>query len=369
MNGSSGGISGGVGTASEKRKRKQAHLYCRECILANLLTQRKDAKRLESVSAAQRLEEEEAERRADDEARVRAVRDFEAVQAGLETRYRRLGRGNGGGVGDVGRSIVGREGGKVVIEEVEVRRDAEGNRQTGTKKRKFELDEEELVRIAREDREGARRRIDEEKEAKSRSLPSFWLPTTSTTSTAAITTTTTTNGESSKKEKKQTPLCPGSTSSTPHPISLKTLIPIHFSSEKGTNSKTSTSAISATSAQTNNSPTDTPTWTCPACSRALTNASKAVLASTCGHVVCGQCADKFMKGDEDVNPHGEGVEAVVCFVCGVEVGGADGKRKGRDGEKGKKKGGGELLEIVCEGTGFAGGGGNVVTREGVAFQC
>ena len=54
-----------------------------------------------------------------------------------------------------------------------------------------------------------------------------------------------------------------------------------------------------------------------------------------------------------------------CFVCSADVSGGGGKT----GKKGKEKGAGALLEISCEGTGFAGGGKNVVKRDGAAFQC
>ena len=71
-------------------------------------------------------------------------------------------------------------------------------------------------------------------------------------------------------------------------------------------------------------------------------------------------------GEEDVN--------MRCYVCELDLSAS------RDGKKGKKGDGGDskekkaalklgLVEISAEGTGFAGGGGNMARKEGVAFQC
>jgi nitric oxide synthase-interacting protein len=78
------------------------------------------------------------------------------------------------------------------------------------------------------------------------------------------------------------------------------------------------------------------------------------------------------------DPHNPGAEHSVlrCFVCETDLTGVDAKAKKAEGkEKGKKskrdKDGVKpgLVELKSEGTGFAGGGGNVVKKEGVAFQC
>ncbi len=58
---------------------------------------------------------------------------------------------------------------------------------------------------------------------------------------------------------------------------------------------------------------------------------------------------------------------VQCYVCDTDV-------TERKQIPGKEKGGKErirpgIMEISCEGTGFAGGGTNMAKREGVAFQC
>lgn len=72
---------------------------------------------------------------------------------------------------------------------------------------------------------------------------------------------------------------------------------------------------------------------------------------------------------------------VLCYVCEADVSPQDArldKGLGGDGKDGSKKKSKKkdkdtispgLVAINSEGTGFAGGGGNVATKKGVAFQC
>ena len=66
---------------------------------------------------------------------------------------------------------------------------------------------------------------------------------------------------------------------------------------------------------------------------------------------------------------GEG-DRVLCYVCETDLSGHKYKDKANKDtpkiEKGPKPG---LVELRSEGTGFAGGGDNMVQRKGVAFQC
>jgi nitric oxide synthase-interacting protein len=122
-------------------------IFCRECALSNILSQKKEIKRLEKTREKEVKEAEEDRAREDSEAKDRAVEEFEKVQMGLEAKL---------GQSSSSKTIVGKEGSKIIVEE-----DVVGGKRG--EKRKFELDEDELLRIAREERSKARKAIDDEK--------------------------------------------------------------------------------------------------------------------------------------------------------------------------------------------------------------
>ena len=106
--------------------------------MSNLLAQRKEIKRLEKEDERRRKEEEENEQQRGEEEKERAVQEFELVMNGLE-----------GGVAKKSSGTT-RDG-------------SEGVKEVRGVKRKFELDEAEMLKNAKEERARARRSIDEEK--------------------------------------------------------------------------------------------------------------------------------------------------------------------------------------------------------------
>ncbi|CAI2173773.1 8093_t:CDS:2 [Funneliformis geosporum] len=129
----------------------------------------------------------------------------------------------------------------------------------GGKKRKFQIDEEELAAIAKREQEDALKKLEEER-------PSL-----------------TPSAEPDKvKQVKQQTMC---TAANPeHSINMKSLIPTKFTEDKDPTSKTIN-------------------LICPSCRKTLTNSLKICLMKTCGHVICKICVDRLVRKTKQ------------CFVC------------------------------------------------------
>lgn len=224
-----------------------------------------------------RMKEEEEERaRGEDEAKERSVRDFELLQMGLEIRNRSAGELNPRAIFGMGPpKVVGRRDGKIILEEVVEGEDdngpssqeaAEGEEKRGTK-RKFELDEEELMRLAREERQKAKVILDNEKFVASiQKLPSFWVPSL-TPSVAA--------SDIPRKTLKLNPVCPASEKNKIHNYSLKGLVVVQFAEEKDERTKHGD-----------------PQRVCPSCKKGLNNATKAMRESSQpGSIISITCSD------------------------------------------------------------------------------
>ena len=123
-------------------------IFCRECALSNILAQKKEIKRLAKAKEQEDREEQEEKGRQDLEARERAVRDFERTQAGFDPSGRRLGAVRPS---------------NTPLEETRAVEDQQSSMPGRGEKRKFSLDDEELARIASEERAKVRKQLDEEK--------------------------------------------------------------------------------------------------------------------------------------------------------------------------------------------------------------
>ncbi|KAF2305047.1 hypothetical protein GH714_001325 [Hevea brasiliensis] len=100
-------------------------------------------------------------------------------------------------------------------------------------------------------------------------------------------------------------------------LKMKSLFPIYLTED---NSEKKSSALDKT-------------YICPSCKVTLTNTLSLVALSSCGHVFCKKCADKFMAVDK------------VCLVCSKAC-------KGRN-----------LVNLEKGGTGFAGHGDNLLATD------
>lgn len=322
--------------------------------MSNLLAQRKEIKRLEKEDGRRKAEEDEAGRVRDEEEREGVVRGFEQVAMGMEA-----------------------SGRETVADKRDGTRADEPGGSVGGVKRKFSLDEEGMLRNAKEDRAKVRRKMDAEKVCEvdgqhlvlprfstqhanqaqaSKSKMPFWIP--SQTPQAS-------NPDSLSAPRKLQPVCPSSgPEQSPHPLSLKSLIPVTFST-----SKSSTDAASGSSASRSSEG-----LICPSCKKALSASSKAMLTVPCGHVICKSCVDKFIRPapQPDIRA-GLSIEqdetSLACYVCEADLSGkaSQSGKKVKGNDKDRLKPG--LVELSTQGTGFAGGGKSVVGKEGVVFQC
>ena len=172
-------------------------------------------------------------------------------------------------------------------------------------KRKLELDEAELKDLA-DGSSKSRKKGD----ISSQELPAFWVPGKTPSAQKA-----------ELKAPKLHPTCPAAAADKPHEISLKALVNVRFT--EGSESK----------GTTNSDSTATPTRTCPSCNKTLSNATKAVLAKPCGHVLCKPCSDKFQRAAEK-SAHEVHDETVRCYVCQEDV--TPSAAKNKEGEEKKK---------------------------------
>lgn len=146
---------------------------------------------------------------------------------------------------------------------------------------------------------------------------------------------------------KRHPACPVAAEGLSHDLSLKHLVTVNFrmTSKDGNDSKRS----------------------CPSCDKILSNSTKAVLAKPCGHVLCKSCSDKFQasahEGAHKTNP------TISCYVCQADVTPQHALTTPNDKPGKSSKDVRGLIELISDGTGFAGGGNNMVKKTGLAFQC
>ncbi|BGP17747.1 hypothetical protein JCM10213_005329 [Rhodosporidiobolus nylandii] len=229
--------------AKDPRVCPEGHVYCNECILSSLLSQKKDIKRQQALLDRMRAESEAEMAAARAAARERVLKEFETAQSSLGS---------------------GRTQGKTAA--TGAKDETAGPRGT---KRAFELDEEEIDRLTKEATEEALNRTAMEMaEARKAKLPNFWLPSLTPSATP----------ENVIDVKLQT-LCHAS--KPPHPVSLKSLTVVKFAEDE----KDKTASGS-------------PVVSCPSCRKTITNNVKCYALKACGDVLCSTCVDTLSLPDK-----------------------------------------------------------------------
>ncbi|KAL4253251.1 NOSIP family protein [Abortiporus biennis] len=288
---------------------QKGHLFCKECVYTDLVTQLNDIKRQKVKLETLKREAEEERERAREAARERVLQDFERGQLGLAA-------------GSITATTSGADS-----------RDKEQSRGL---KRKFSFDSTTAETLAREAEEAALRQLEREQaEALKHKLPDFWLP--------SLTPTYTTSGPpTSLTDVKLQTTCKGGSPS--HALKRKDLIPVKFtvdtSSSGPSNSGVSTPATTAEGEgeKSKKLSDDQANFICPSCKKGLSNNILLFLMKPCGHVTCKTCTDSLVK------------PAKQCIVCDVTLGDKD------------------IIGLNREGTGYAAGGLAETSKKGIAFQ-
>ncbi|RKF55957.1 E3 ubiquitin-protein ligase CSU1 [Golovinomyces cichoracearum] len=293
-------------------------IFCKECALENILSQKREIKRLEKIREREQREAEEEKNREEAEVHLRYALEFDRAQIGLGSKLSTV-------------ANVTEE--NILADKCNDKEHV--TRNTRGEKRKFELDQSEIMRITQEETNKTRK-------APKTTLASFWAPSITPSSN------TKNKLHSIAKSAKLFPICPASFMDKPHIYSLHDLIDVTFTEE--TDEKTGCKQC-----------------ICPSCKKVLTNTSKAILIRICGHVLCKNCMSRLTTGPESCSTNASRIDSntINCFVC--DTNSSRIKEKTKNKQKSKNNTG--LVEIRCEGTGFASGGVSIVEKAGVAFQC
>ncbi|KAF8664349.1 hypothetical protein AX14_006741 [Amanita brunnescens Koide BX004] len=249
----------------------EGHLFCKECVYTDLLTQRKDIKRQKHKLEGLKREAEEERERARAAARERVLLEFEKGQLSLASS-----------------STIGT---KVAASEAP----------RGTK-RKFEFDTSAVETVAKEAEEAALRQIEKEQaEALKHKLPDFWLPSLTPTYQSS-------GPPQSLSDVKVQTTCRGG--NPPHHVASKNLFDVKFTLyDSNTASSSKSAAAESTSAEGSNSSKakEDAEPMCPSCKKRLSNNILIFVMKPCGHVTCKTCADTLVRPSKQ------------CIVCDTQL--------------------------------------------------
>ncbi|KIM41532.1 hypothetical protein M413DRAFT_445515 [Hebeloma cylindrosporum] len=309
----------------------EGHLFCKECVYTDLLSQKQAIKKQKTKLEALKREAEDERTRARNAARERVLQDFEKGQLGLGN------SGVGSGLRIDAKETVKSPGGTEEEKTGEKRKQPSSSSSTTP----FSFSPSQVAALAAEAEEAALKKIEAEQALAAKDkLPDFWLPSLTPTFTGTSSSSTE-NGipqsieEAEKKMESAKTLCRGGGVGASHTVAMKTLIPVKFTFYMPSSTSGSSTAINTNESNTRKDEGDP---ICPSCKKRLSNSVMLFLSKPCAHVTCKTCTDTLVR------------PAMQCIVC-------DHKLKEKD-----------IIELKREGTGFAGGGLAETSKAGIAFQ-
>ncbi|KIM33264.1 hypothetical protein M408DRAFT_151881 [Serendipita vermifera MAFF 305830] len=244
----------------------KGHLFCKECVMKDLLGQRDALARKKQEIEALRKEEELAK----EQVRIKAR---ELVLSGK------------------GGSLFGKR---------KEREDSKAEEATSSnKKRKFEFDPETAKKLAQEAEDEAVRQLEfEQNEARKAKLPAFWLPSLTPDSQVGLL---------PLKDIKMQTMCHASDPA--HVLLMKHLIPVKFTPMPNESSSSNKEESM-----------------CPSCQKQLSNTTNMYLMKPCSHVICKTCTDTLVKPSSqcvvcDVNLESKDIIELVREGTGFASGG------------------------------------------------
>ncbi|QRW00463.1 Zinc finger, C3HC4 type (RING finger) protein [Ceratobasidium sp. AG-Ba] len=287
---------------------EQGHLYCKECVYSDLLSQKKEIKRFKTKLEELAREEEAEKAKAMQAARERVLRDFERGQLGLGTR---------------------KEPPKDKEAEKEKTNGDEAPR--GTKRlasEAFEFDHAHADELAQRAEQAALKQIElEQREARKSKIPSaYWLASETPSAEGGP-------GDMSLgklKDVKVGTLCRATEFG--HSLNLKGLIPVKFTTQPVAAPSSSSSSPTPSADKEKGEPI------CPSCKKTV-GLGLMYLMRPCSHVLCKTCTDTL------VTPNKQ------CVVCDTALPNSK-----------------DTIQLSREGTGFSGGGRAETKKTGISFQ-
>lgn len=284
----------------------KGHMFCKECVYTDLVTQMEDIKRQKIRLEALKKEAEEERQKAREAARARVLLDFERGQLGLAAK--------GPGATTTGAG-------------------PESKEPRGTK-RKFEFDADTVEKLTREAEDAALKQIEKEQaEALKHKLPDFWLPSLTPTYTSS-------GPPTSLQDVKLQTTCHGGNPA--HHLTRKQLIPVNFIFDTSSKPSASVESTPATEdgeiASASKRKEEPQSPMCPSCKKTFSNTSLMFVMKPCGHVICKTCTDQLVKPGKQ------------CLACDKALTDKD------------------IIALSREGTGYAAGGLAETSKKGIAFQ-